>query len=357
VPSDPAIAGVQFQHVIWTGSRFVATGAALEGGGAFVESPDGITWRLQKTATADALPAAVAASPQGVIAVGSIGSIEAHPASWTSNYGATWTTHPDAFPAPRGSGPTGKARFTVTSVVATDTGWLAVGRQDPVCQTDCGLSPIRALVWTSSDGRKWTAVPDQKSLLGGGMNAVVRFGSGYVAAGVGVRRPFIWTSPDGTTWTLVKDDSLAHSSAATDPALWIEVFGVAAVGGVVVAVGMESAVGNSPPSVRAWWSGDGRLWSNAVGDRFGSGQAFAVASTPEGFVATGPSRAESCLGGIWESADGRAWTCVASAAEFAGFGPYAAAASPSVVVAVGLEGSAPESPLGQPGAVWRKTLR
>lgn len=68
-------------------------------------------------------------------------------------------------------------------------------------------------------------------------------------------------------------------------------------------------------------------------------------------------RAESCLGGIWESADGRAWSCVASDPSFAGFGPYAAAPSPSVVVAVGLDGSGPESDKRWPGGVWRKLLR
>ena len=71
----------------------------------------------------------------------------------------------------------------------------------------------------------------------------------------------------------------------------------------------------------------------------------------------GPSTTSRCLGGLWESGDGRAWTCVANEAGFAGFGPYAAAASASVIVAVGADSSGPETDEGAPGTAWIKPIR
>jgi hypothetical protein len=133
--------------------------------------------------------------------------------------------------------------------------------------------------------------------------------------------------------------------------------GVAVDNGVVVAMGMDGPQGGGEDiSVRAWWSLDDRTWSEGTGETFPTGQVFSVTSTPAGFLGTGPSGADSCLGGIWESADGRTWSCVASDPSFAGFGPYAAAASASAVVAVGLDANGPDSPQGFPGAVWRKLL-
>jgi hypothetical protein len=99
-------------------------------------------------------------------------------------------------------------------------------------------------------------------------------------------------------------------------------------------------------------SDDGRSWQRASGDRFRYGQLFGVTATPGGFLATGPSGDLSCLGGMWGSDDGHAWRCVASDPGFAGFAPYAAAASSSVEVAGGLGGGG--SPTA--GAIWRRSL-
>ena len=131
---------------------------------------------------------------------------------------------------------------------------------------------------------------------------------------------------------------------------------VASDGGNVVVLGM---VGYEPGRVGAWWSADGRGWSKAAVDKAEDGQVFSATTTPAGFLATGPSGADSCLGGIWASTDGRRWRCDAAASAFAGFGPYAAAANDAVVVAVGLTsaGVDEESPDGLPGAAWVRPLR
>ena len=131
--------------------------------------------------------------------------------------------------------------------------------------------------------------------------------------------------------------------------------GVAVRDGAIVVVGMAGY--GDPPRARAWWSADGTTWAKAPVERGKGGQFFSVAATIDGFLATGPSGAESCLGGIWASTDGQAWRCDASAKRFADFSPYAAAASDTIEVVVGLTdaGYDEESPDPVPGDIWSRT--
>jgi hypothetical protein len=314
----------------------------------FLTSANGTTWK-QRT-VAGGFPARIAAGPDGLVAVG---AVNGRLASWTSADGRAWKRHVNGFPsAPDGSDP-GEAWVQVTDVVATDHGWLAVGRRDPACQFDCGLTPVRAYVWVSTNGSRWTRVRDQRAFKGGGMNAVARSDDGFVAVGVASGRAAIWTSRDGRTWSRIPDAPKFRSPS--NPSL--SATGVATRDGMVVAVG--TVFGHDASRVRAWWSPDGRKWSRASVEKADGGQVFGVTSTPAGFLATGPSGDPSCRGGIWASADGRAWRCVAKARRLAGFGPYAAASSGEVDVAVGLTdaGWDEESEDGMPGAVWSRTYR
>jgi hypothetical protein len=284
--------------------------------------------------------------PHGVVAVG---RFKESPSAWWSTDGLTWTLRPGAFPTPS----LGTDRVEVTSVVATDRGWLAVGRRDPTCMIDCGIEPVRALAWTSVDGLHWKQVADQASFSNAGMTGVARLGSGFVAVGLAKGRAVVWTSADGSTWTRVPDAPLFHPRSSLGSGAYIQVTGVAVGHDVIVALGMDGGgAGGEDTSVRAWWSADGRTWAKATGERFLTGQVFSVVATPEGFLATGPSGADSCRGGIWGSPDGRAWSCIASDPAFEGFGPYAAATNGSVEVAVGLGPSPEDSPEGNPGAAW-----
>jgi hypothetical protein len=340
---------VQFQHVVWTGTRFVAVGAALDGGGAIVDSTDGITWNRQPGSTADRLPTQLATGPGGVVAVGTAKDI---PSAWWSPDGLTWTFRSGAFPTPA----LGTDRIEVTSVVATNDGWLAVGRRDPTCMLDCGIEPIRAMAWTSTDGLHWKQVPDQASFSKAGMTGVARRGSGFVAVGLAKGRAVVWTSPNGSTWTRVPDNSMFHPRSSLGSGAYIQVSGVAVGHEVVVALGMDGGgPGGDDTSVRVWWS-DGRTWAKATGERFLTGQVFSVVATPEGFLATGPSGGDSCRGGIWGSADGRAWRCLAADPAFEGFSPYAAASNGTIEVAVGLGPNPDDAPEGFPGAVWWRSV-
>ncbi len=346
VRSQGAVSGVQFRDVAWTGSRFVAVGAVVNADvHTFLDSLDGVTWRRQEDSTPDGFPMNLAAGPRGLVAVG---SIDDRPASWTSPDGLTWTAHSDAFPVPA----PGTDDIEVTEVIATDDGWLAVGRRDPQCFVNCGLEPIRAYVWTSKDGARWTKLEDQPSLAGGGMSAVARSDGGYVAAGNAAGHAAIWTSPDGVTWTRVAHDPMFGDETA----LGTQATGVAAGDGGVAAVGISAGEGGR--GARAWWSADGTTWSEASIESATGGQLFSVTATPRGFLAVGPSGGASCLGGIWDSADGRAWRCVATDPAFAGFGPNAVAVSDTVEVAAGLGVAGWDDSTGEgiPGAVWVRSL-
>lgn len=350
VPEQDSVHGVQFQDVVWTGTRFVAVGSGLDDNGAFLDSSDGITWTRQPGSTADGLPMHLATGTGGVVAVGTFKGI---PAAWWSPDGLTWTLREGAFPTPA----LGIDRVEVTSVAATDHGWLAVGRRDPECQLNCGLEPFRAMAWTSADGLKWKQVPDQASFGKAGMTGVARLGSGFVAVGLAKGRAVVWTSPNGSTWTRVADNAMFHPRSSLGAGAYIQVSGVAVGHDVAVALGMDGGgPGGDDTSVRAWWSADGRTWAKATGEGFVTGQVFSVVATPEGFLATGPSGEDSCRGGIWGSADGRAWRCVAADPAFEGFGPYAAATNGSIEVAVGLGPNPGDAPEGNPGAAWWRAV-
>jgi hypothetical protein len=351
VADQASVANTQLTDVVWNGTRFVAIGIDSAGDGAFLESTDGLTWNQQTTAKGGHL-ADLATGPNGIVAVGSLNN---RPGSWFSADGVTWKFGSGRFQLPS----LGTDDVEVTSAVATDDGWLAVGRRDAACSIDCGLGPLRAIVWTSHDGLTWARVADQASFAKAGMTGVTRLGSKYVAVGLAVKRAVVWTSPDGSTWTRVPDAPMFHPRT-NGPEATIEMTGVSAGHGVVVAIGMDSATFCQDVcgrSVRAWWSTDGRTWTKGTGQRFLNGQAFSVNATPSGFLAAGPSGADSCLGGIWASSDGKAWTCVASDPAFEGFGAYAAAGSPATEVVVGLGNGSEPTDAGEPGVIWWRPVR
>lgn len=345
------VRAVQFQDVVWTGTRFVAVGiaAAGGGGGGFLDSDDGMTWHLQSHDPAGT-PMRIAAGRDGIVALG--WDEDGRAVSWHSADGLTWSGRSARFGAASGDD-----TLEVTDVVATDTGWLAVGREDPPCQFDCGHDPVRALAWSSVDGLAWTRVPNQAALRGGAMQSVVRAGSGFVAVGNAGINAAVWTSANGTTWARVPDRPVLHADLSAEGDAVTAMSWVATGDDVIVAVGSEYPIdGDQPPTARAWWSSDGVTWVEAAGDRFAEGQLFAVAATPRGFLATGPSGGRSCRGGTWASVDGRAWSCTASAPAYEGMAPYAAASSSTIEIVVGLN-SADEPPdEGFPGGVWWRSI-
>jgi hypothetical protein len=350
--SDSAvIAAVQLLQVVWTGQRFVATGSALGGAGAILDSTDGADWHRQTLDSADRWPDVLAAGPRGVVAIGRIGDPLA---SWASSDGLTWTVNESAFAATIDGNP-----VSVTAVVATDTGWLAVGRTDPVCNMSCGLDPIRALAWTSTDGLHWSRVADQASFAKSGMTDVTRGGPGFVGVGLAGDHAAVWTSPDGNVWTRVHDSPLFHRLPSEDPSEYFLMTAVAAGGGIVVAVGLEGPGRGHGTAGRAWRSVDGLTWTAAEAEDFtpaGETSVYPldVIATPEGFLAI--ARADvGCGSQIWTSVDGSSWRCSAADPPLPAMASYAAATSGSIDVIVGLSIVDPPPDAGAPGAVWLRS--
>jgi len=351
VPAQDSVVGTTFNDVIWAHGRFVATGSIPDGGGLILESQDGQTWRQQPLAAPGAAPVALAAGPAGIVAVG--GQNADHLASWFSTNGVSWTARVDAF------GPlSGTDTLTVTGVAATDGGWLAVGREDPACNHNCGLNPARARVWRSTNGLDWASVGGGTVLAGGAMNDVVSLGTGFVAVGIHGARAAVWTSADGSSWTPSPDAAVLGPRPGADPALWTAMTSVAASHGVLVAVGTDGNGGAHGPTARAWWSTDGVSWSEATGERFEgfmSGQDATVTGTRDGFIAAYPVSDPSCSSGLWASTDGATWRCASSDGAFARFAPSDVAESPTTQVAVGI--TTTDLVLdGPPGAVWWRPL-
>jgi len=346
VAQQQDVAGVQFQDVVWTGSRFVATAMATDGGGVFVDSTDGLTWHRQTMAGPISVFGRLAAGPLGLVAIGT--DSDGHAISRFSTDGLSWSPATTTFGSASGT-----TAIQVTDVIATNGGWLAVGREDPQCVYNCGVTPIRAVVWSSTDGLHWTRHASQTSMTGRAMTGVAALGSGFVAVGTTGTAAAVWTSNDGVSWTRAADVAAFRATSGSTAATSLGMTAVAVDRGVVVAVGTESD--GDAGRARAWRSVDGRTWAAAQGDRFVNGQMFDVAVIPRGFVATGPSGDPGCTGGLWESADGRAWTCAVEGPPYAGMAPYAAAASTSIEVAVGLDTSV-NAPDGYPGGIWWRSL-
>ncbi len=340
VPDQPAFGQTQLALVVWTGQRFIAAGSLDDGSAAIFDSNDGQAWHLGPNFGTDVQIHGLAATPAGVVAVGAKGS---DGQSWVSTDGLSWTAGAPVPAVHPGAG--GLVRMNMAT--STGTGWLAVGEEDVACQLDCNSSAaVRAAAWISGDGRTWTRQPDSVALGHAAMIGVVRGGPGYVAVGIAPDQPasvagpehaVVWTSTDGHAWSRVPDAATFHAPKGTDQTFGDMMSGIAADGTQLVAVGLVES--QDAGSALAWRSVDGRTWTRATGDRFPYGQLFGVAAVPDGFLATGPSGPDSCLGGIWSSADGGSWSCVAVDPTFAGFAAYAAAASPQVEVVVGLDTS------------------
>jgi hypothetical protein len=324
-----AFDGLQLDHVVWTGTRFLASSGG--DGLVLLESTDGRAWRrLPSLAGRGSFLSALVAGTSGVIGVEG-------GRTWFSRDGLSWTRGDAVGTA---AGPRDRA-VAMSDVVETDGGWLGVGAETPFCPVGCSLDGTTAITWHSSDGLAWTRDPTSPALRDATMAAVTRKDAGFIAVGgaqVGRhQQAAVWLSEDGRAWDRVPDADVFGAPAEANQG-WVGMTDVVAVPGLVAATGQAYSQ-DFGGSALAWFSRDGgTTWERAAGDQFLNGQIFAVAAIPGGFAATGPSGNLSCRGGIWVSSDGTAWRCVADDPSFRGFSAYAAAASPTTLVVVGFGG-------------------
>lgn len=234
-------AGNQMGQVVAVPSGYAAAGAANAAAGEgthamFWSSPDGRAWTAAKDIAgfAGAEPAALASLPGGTVtAIGmrlaTSTALAVQPAAWSSSDGRAWARldapglawGESAIPSPA-AGETVGAMALTSELVPTERGTVALGagmwaRRSTQDQATTATSPWRYLVWVSSGGSAWKAVPDDDALIvgtspsyvtGPGAAAVVggrllvfgaRFGSAP-EGGPPPRSPMIWSTDLAALW-------------------------------------------------------------------------------------------------------------------------------------------------------------
>ncbi len=209
------------------------------------------------------------------------GSSQVQAAIWTSNDGVGWER---ARSLPDVDG------VYLLDLIGTDEGFLAVGYRSNFPST-----LDEAVVWRSSDGTAWHAVPDQPSLVGGGHMAEVAEEKGrYVAVGVDDAHGALaaWTSNDGQQWTDAQAPVGGPGSSIAD---------ITAFGGGFIAVGQDIQQTGEVGAV--WRSSDGTSWQRVRAD-FGPGALTGLTQLSDQLVAVGGDGERATA---WASDDGQSW--------------------------------------------------
>jgi hypothetical protein len=350
--------GDQMMHRVVAGDgQLVAVGReGLPGSydAALWTSSDGETWRqvdadpLVVGGDGEQEMTAITHTPEGYVIVGyERTSLDENAAVWLYD-GAVVTRVDPAQPALGGPG-----MQAMTRVIAFEGRILAVGtdgRDDPAAP-DAG-------VWESIDGTSWARVTSEH--FGGEdhqfMRTITPFGDGYVGAGDEESDSgfdaAVWKST-GASFDRVLGTGETFGGAGDQ-----QIFSVTTFGKTLVAVG--AAAGAAGVDATVWISDDGVAWeriSDAAvmgGPRYQT--MFGAAAAGEVLVAVGFDTAagEREDAAIWESADLRTWR--RSSIDASG-GPgeqrlRAVTVFEGAVVAVGWDGSGGDLD----GAVWTAPL-
>jgi hypothetical protein len=265
----------------WQGSFIGIDVADLNDGTSetvVASSPDGGKWTVlaigAEAPFTNLQIGRVAATPSGLVAVGTIGEQDCHndstpnrvcdPATvmvWTSTDGRTW------------DGMGNEAIFgeaTITDVAYGPHGLVAVG--------NTGF--LKPAMWTSADGTAWTRLDSLGPQFGGAiLSAIMSDADRYILSGsvgdppcgvVGCYSfiPTIWTSPDGRSWSKASMEQ-PKGPAQDAGRVYVTRAGFLAVGWQYGAPGYEhiytwestSELPLNPDQARAaWTSSDGRTW-------------------------------------------------------------------------------------------------
>ena len=158
-------------------------------------------------------------------------------------------------------------------------------------------------VWWSPDLVTWTRARDVNETGGSSQVMAVAAGpSSFVSAGTHDNRPVVWTSSDGRTWTAVSTPLPAGASAGV-------IQQVAVNGSHVVALGQQTTADGIQPLAERSDDG-GRTWQPVPFSAPGPGVSFtALTASSGGFTAAaqfGPAGAATAAA-VWTSADGTSW--------------------------------------------------
>ena len=210
------------------------------------------------------------------------------PVVFWSPDGVTWT------PQPALTDLTGAAAQFL-GVSAGPGGYLVVGKQGSGNQAHVAL-------WWSADLKNWTN-GEINGNPGSFATAAVAVADGFVAVGSENNGHTIWTSPDGRNWTA---HDLAKPSGATTATL---VSVAVDLRGRFVAAGFATTSAGDLPIVATSADGGAHVTQVVLSAANGPATVTAVTATSDGYVAVGlagPANARRAV--EWTSTDGLTWS-------------------------------------------------
>jgi hypothetical protein len=166
-----------------------------------------------------------------------------------------------------------------------------------------------SMVWTSTDGREWTDLP-QPGFENEGLTSVIQVDDGLLAVGRGdtldvdTQLAAAWMSQDGTSWRRVEGGPEMRGQMIDVVATELGLFAVGGVPG-------DDAAG-------IWRSTDGEIWERTGGE-FEHAFMWAIAEGGPGLVVSGWRRNPEPDLAVWTSADGEEWTLAPDPEGFEGF--------------------------------------
>jgi len=206
---------------------------------------------------------------------------------------------PPAYGPPQGTSPSAAASpaspaAAFVAVPASEGVLNAISAADGTIVVGGFSGPVFTSTILAFDGSSWSVadVPDAPGQVAG----IARLGDRWIAVGNGlpdVRSGFIWSSADGRAWESVQtiEDAALYDVIAGD--------------GVVVAVG-AGLDAEMNATAAAWSSTDGTTWERASVEGPDKASMGSVATTPDGFIATGDRRLGDARP-IWIAETGTSW--------------------------------------------------
>lgn len=321
---DPSLEGAGAGKIAVVGDDLYLVGGTADANGR----PIGVIWRSSDGgdswerftdpnlafSRADALAMnALASNGDVLVAVGwaySYTDMIGWPMIWVSHDGTSWERIPTDDEGL--FGPLENTNKGITSVIATDTGFVAAGDQ----------------IWTSLDGTTWTRAVDLSQTLSKitvFINDLTATSEGLVAVGQdagGVTGDaVVMLSADGSEWVRVPSDDISKNTIASFlNGVTTTGDGLVAVGGEGNDYGMSPSGGMAASDAGVWMSHDGHVWSEIPKDsrNLGGGRGEImtdIAAFDDVLVAVGyemGTNGSNASGVVWESTNGgTTWARVA----------------------------------------------
>jgi len=312
----PALAGAAFpgypgqqgavtiRSLASAGGTWLAVGTADNHPAIWRRAADG-SWTLVSAATPAVYQrpgvetlTSVAHGPAGWIAVGHVisGVTNPQPVVVTSADGVTWQPLDSltAFAGPDG---------VFMGVTASRNGYVVAGRRVDGSQKS-------AAIWWSADLRNWvsgTSGGHGGSLAGSTAYAVAATPAGFVAVGSHGGCHTVWTSPDGRQWSAYDVPRPTGTSYASLREVTVNGTQVVAAGYAITKVGYVPIAVVSKDDGWHWR----QIMLSAPG---GLGSVLALSAAGHGFVAAGRAGPVAAPRAVtWSSPDGRSWSAATAA--------------------------------------------